>query len=154
MFGKIEFLIQDDPRYLVSFFTGRMVVPIIIISFFSVLRNTTASILVSDIVILYLSHQLWITPTAVFAFISSSLRLFPLMRMHKSLAYAAKSVIPFFFQYILVYLFGSLCLRSKIGADCRHEVVFGGSFRERRASAKTCGRKHSQRTNPVHKLSL
>jgi hypothetical protein len=37
---------------------------------------------------------LWITPTAVFAFISSSLRLFPLMRMHKSLAYAAKSVIP------------------------------------------------------------
>jgi hypothetical protein len=36
---------------------------------------------------------LWIVLTAVFALFSSSLRLFPFIRMHKSSAYAAKSVI-------------------------------------------------------------
>jgi len=81
------------PRYLVSSFTGRVVVPSFIIGFlFNVFPNTIAIVLVGDIVILYLWHQLWIV-FAVFALISSSLRLFSLMRMHRSSAYAVKSVI-------------------------------------------------------------
>jgi len=85
------------PRYLVSSFTGRVVVPSFIIGFlFNIFPNTIAIVLVGDIVILYLWHQLWIFLIAVFAFISNSLRLFPLIRMHKSSAYAANLSYTFF----------------------------------------------------------
>jgi len=149
---KLSFWSKMTPRYLVSSFTERGVVPSFIIGFlFNVFPNTTASVLVGDIVILYLWYQLCIVLIAVFALISSSLRLFLLIRMHKSSAYAAKSVILsslsrrpsrlskyvfhnmspsmescghprlIFLLCILVSLFGLLGPRSKIGADCRRE---------------------------------
>jgi len=80
-------------KYLVSFFTGRVIVSSFIIDFiFNVFRNTIAYVLMSNIVILYLWHQLWIVLTAVFAFISNSLWL-PLTRIYRSSTYAAKSII-------------------------------------------------------------
>jgi len=56
---KLSFSSKMTPRYLVSSFTGRVVVPSFMTGFlFSVFPNTIAYVLVGDIVILYLWHQL------------------------------------------------------------------------------------------------
>jgi len=84
------------PRYLVFSFTEKVVIPSFIIGFlFSVLPNTIACVLGHY-------HLVSLTPIidgsycfclSIFAFISNSLRLLPPIRMHRSSAYAAKSVM-------------------------------------------------------------